>query len=190
VWAALHPIPDRTDWCRLARDRATLTDAQGDGRPREWPTREIINAISYVTRTGCWRFAAIPLVAIGALLDRCLFSGATRRPPSSRASLGRVHWSVRGRTENCVPASSLLDYIEGNGVRVVIIEDASRFARDLVTQELGILALIKREVRVITANGDDLTDNSDPSRTMMRQIAGAFMQYEKARLVAGRGDRA
>jgi len=53
-----------------------------------------------------------------------------------------------------------------------------------MTQELGILALIRREVRVLTANGDDLTDSSDPSRTMMRQIAGAFFEYEKARLVA------
>jgi DNA invertase Pin-like site-specific DNA recombinase len=80
--------------------------------------------------------------------------------------------------------SALLDRIEGNGVRTVIVEDASRFARELMTQELGIIALIKRGVRVLTANGDDLTDSSDPSRTMMRQIAGAFHQYEKARLVA------
>ena len=50
-------------------------------------------------------------------------------------------------------------------------------------QELGILALIKRKVRLLTANGDDLTDASDPSRNMMRQIAGAFHEYEKARLV-------
>ena len=28
------------------------------------------------------------------------------------------------------------------------------------------------------------SDTSDPSRVMMRQIAGAFAQYEKARLVA------
>jgi DNA invertase Pin-like site-specific DNA recombinase len=76
------------------------------------------------------------------------------------------------------------DRIEGNGVRVVIVEDASRFARELMTQELGILALMKRGVRVLTANGDDLTDESDPSRKMMRQIAGAFAEYEKARLVA------
>jgi DNA invertase Pin-like site-specific DNA recombinase len=80
--------------------------------------------------------------------------------------------------------AALLDKIEGNGVRVVIVEDASRFARELMTQELGILALINRGVRVLTANGDDLTDSSDPSRVMMRQIAGAFHQYEKARLVA------
>src|SRR3984957_9530086 len=80
--------------------------------------------------------------------------------------------------------SALLDRIEDNGVRTVIVEDASRFARELMTQELGILALIRRGVRVLTANGDDLTDSSDPSRKMMRQIAGAFHEYEKARLVA------
>jgi DNA invertase Pin-like site-specific DNA recombinase len=80
--------------------------------------------------------------------------------------------------------SSLLDRIESNGVRIVICEDASRFARDLVTQELGIIALIRRGVHVLTASGDDLTDSSDPSRKMMRQIAGSFAEYEKARLVA------
>jgi DNA invertase Pin-like site-specific DNA recombinase len=78
----------------------------------------------------------------------------------------------------------LLDRIEDNGVGTVIVEDASRFARELVTQELGIIALIKRGVRVLTASGDDLTDSSDPSRKMMRQIAGSFAEYEKARLVA------
>jgi DNA invertase Pin-like site-specific DNA recombinase len=80
--------------------------------------------------------------------------------------------------------SALLDRIESNGVRVVLIEDASRFARDLIAQELGIVVLVSRGVRVISANGDDLCDTSDPSRVMMRQIAGAFAQYEKARLVA------
>jgi DNA invertase Pin-like site-specific DNA recombinase len=78
----------------------------------------------------------------------------------------------------------LLDRIEGNGLRVVLVEDASRFARDLITQELGVLVLIKRGVRVLTANGDDLTDDSDPARKMMRQVAGAFAEYEKARIVA------
>jgi DNA invertase Pin-like site-specific DNA recombinase len=80
--------------------------------------------------------------------------------------------------------SALLDRIEGNGVKLVLVEDASRFARDLVAQELGIIALIRLGVRVLTANGDDMTDSSDPSRIMMRQIAGSFSQYEKARLVA------
>jgi DNA invertase Pin-like site-specific DNA recombinase len=77
----------------------------------------------------------------------------------------------------------LLDRVENNGVRVVLVEDASRFARDLVAQELGVLLLIKRGMRVVTVSGDDLTDSNDPSRITMRQIAGSFAQYEKARLV-------
>ena len=43
-----------------------------------------------------------------------------------------------------------------------------------MTQELGILALIQRGVRVLTANGDDLTDSTDPSRKMMRQMLARF----------------
>jgi DNA invertase Pin-like site-specific DNA recombinase len=77
----------------------------------------------------------------------------------------------------------LLDRIESNGVSTVLVEDASRFARDLVTQELGILALIERGVTVLTSSGDDLTNTSDPFKVAMRQIAGAFAQLEKARLV-------
>ena len=72
----------------------------------------------------------------------------------------------------------------GNGVRTVILEDASRLARDLLTQELGIISLQQRGVRVLTAAGDDLTDTSDPMKVAMRQIAGAFAQLEKARLTA------
>ncbi|HEV2557216.1 MAG TPA: recombinase family protein [Microvirga sp.] len=80
--------------------------------------------------------------------------------------------------------SALLDHIESNDIRTVLVEDASRFARDLVTQELGILLLIGRGVRVLTATGDDLTNTDDPFKIAMRQIAGTFAQLEKARLVA------
>ena len=79
---------------------------------------------------------------------------------------------------------ALLDRIEGDGVRTVLIEDASRVARELITQELGILSLIKRGVRVLTAAGDDLTATDGPFKKAMRQIAGAFAELEKARLVA------
>lgn len=79
--------------------------------------------------------------------------------------------------------SSLLDRIEENGVRTVLIEDASRFARDLIVQELGVVLMIQRGVRVLTASGEDLTETDDPARVMMRQVAAAFAQYEKERLV-------
>jgi DNA invertase Pin-like site-specific DNA recombinase len=79
--------------------------------------------------------------------------------------------------------SALLDRIESNGVRTVVVEDASRFARQLIVQEAGIIALIERGVRVLTSSGDDLTETSDPFKIAMRQIAGVFAQLERARLV-------
>jgi DNA invertase Pin-like site-specific DNA recombinase len=115
-------------------------------------------------------------------------STSTRGPrnvPGSRWSASSTTRQYRELTPSRVGRvfAALLDKIESNGVRLVLVEDASRFARDLVAQELGLLALIKRDVRVLTATGDDMTDTSDPSRIMMRQIAGSFAQYEKARLV-------
>jgi len=80
--------------------------------------------------------------------------------------------------------AALLDQIEGSGVSTVIVEDASRFARQVLVQELGIMALQERGVRVLTASGDDLTETDDPSKVMMRQVAAAFAQFEKARLVS------
>jgi DNA invertase Pin-like site-specific DNA recombinase len=80
--------------------------------------------------------------------------------------------------------AALLDHIEGNGVRTILVEDASRFARALITQELGILSLIRRGVTVLTATGENLTETADPMKKAMRQIAGAFAELEKARLVA------
>lgn len=79
--------------------------------------------------------------------------------------------------------AAMLARIEGNGVRLVLVEDPSRFARELIPQELGVLVMQRLGVRVVTAYGEDLTNSTDPSRVMMRQVAGAFSQYEKARLV-------
>jgi DNA invertase Pin-like site-specific DNA recombinase len=80
--------------------------------------------------------------------------------------------------------ADLLARIDGNCVRVVIVESADRFARELMVQELGIAVLQARGVKLLTAGGDELTDTTDPTRTMLRQIMGAFSQFEKARLVA------
>jgi DNA invertase Pin-like site-specific DNA recombinase len=80
--------------------------------------------------------------------------------------------------------AAMLDRIEGNGVRLILVEDASRFARDLLVQEAGLAMLASRGVRLVTASGDDLTATDDPMRKMLRQIVGAVMEAEKARLVA------
>jgi DNA invertase Pin-like site-specific DNA recombinase len=53
-----------------------------------------------------------------------------------------------------------------------------------MAQELGLGVLIKLGVKVLTANGDDLTVTDEHMKIATRQIAGTFAQLEKARLVA------
>jgi DNA invertase Pin-like site-specific DNA recombinase len=80
--------------------------------------------------------------------------------------------------------SAMLDALEENGTRTVIVEDGSRFARKMLVQELGIVALISRGVTCWSAAGDlELTNSDDEFKVAMRQIAAAFQQLEKARLV-------
>jgi DNA invertase Pin-like site-specific DNA recombinase len=80
--------------------------------------------------------------------------------------------------------SSMLDALESNGVKTVLVEDASRFARKVIVQELGIVTLIARKVGCWSAAGDlELTNTDDEFKVAMRQIAAAFAQLEKARLV-------
>jgi DNA invertase Pin-like site-specific DNA recombinase len=52
-----------------------------------------------------------------------------------------------------------------------------------MTQESGIALLVGLGVRVLTAQGDDLTDSDDEFRVAMRQIMGVFSQLERTRLV-------
>lgn len=87
------------------------------------------------------------------------------------------------RIEDRPGFAALLDRIEGNGVRTVLIEDASRFARDIQTHVLGIALLRARGVRLLASNGDDLTDNTDEMTEGMLTIAAVFAQIEKKRLV-------
>jgi DNA invertase Pin-like site-specific DNA recombinase len=78
----------------------------------------------------------------------------------------------------------MLTMLKSSDIGVVLVEDASRFARDLMVQEQGLLALSAMGVKLITSSDDDLTESNDPSRIMVRQILGAVAQAEKARVVA------
>ena len=88
---------------------------------------------------------------------------------------------------------AMLDCLDGDGVRLVLVEDISRFARTVAAQELGLTLMLRRGVRVVAANGDVLTDTDDEARVMIRHVLGAFAQMEKTRLVKklrGARDRA
>lgn len=87
--------------------------------------------------------------------------------------------------------AELLDYIDDNVVRTAIVEDQSRFARDMQAHVLGLALLRERGVRLIASNGTDLTDETDEMTEAMIHIAAVFSALEKKRLVKKlRGARA
>ena len=81
--------------------------------------------------------------------------------------------------------ASLLDRIESNGVRHVLVERADRIARDLMVGEVIISQFRQLGVQVIeAASGNDLTaDDGDPTKVLIRQILGAVAQFEKSVVV-------
>lgn len=80
--------------------------------------------------------------------------------------------------------AALLDRVQSNGVKIVLVENATRLARDLMIQEIILSDFRKLGVRVIECEGgNDLTENDDPTAVMVRQVMGAFAQFEKTILV-------
>jgi DNA invertase Pin-like site-specific DNA recombinase len=72
----------------------------------------------------------------------------------------------------------------GHGVTTVIIEKLERLARDLMVQEFIIRDFQKQGFNIIsTMEGADLCGN-DPTRKLIRQIMGAFAEYDRAMIVA------
>lgn len=78
---------------------------------------------------------------------------------------------------------ALLAWAAEAGVSTVLVEDASRFARDLMAQEVGLLLCRGQGVRILTATGQDLSDDANPERVMFRQLAGVFAHYDRAKTV-------
>ncbi len=81
--------------------------------------------------------------------------------------------------------AELIDRVESNGVNVVLVEDATRLARDLMVSEVILGQFRALKVRVIAANsGTDLTvGDDDPTRKLIRQVLGAVAEFEKSTLV-------
>jgi DNA invertase Pin-like site-specific DNA recombinase len=89
--------------------------------------------------------------------------------------------------------AAMLARIEGNGVRVVLVEDASRFARDLAVQLAGHDLLRRLGVELVAVNAPDHFRDDTPTAVLVRQVLGAISQFEKAQFVAklkGARDRA
>jgi DNA invertase Pin-like site-specific DNA recombinase len=78
----------------------------------------------------------------------------------------------------------MLEAIAGNGVRLVLVETASRFARDLIVQETGHKYLKQQGIELVAVDSPTSFLDDTPTAIMVRQILGAVSQFEKAALVA------
>lgn len=79
--------------------------------------------------------------------------------------------------------SEMMGILLSNGVRTVLVERLDRVARDLLVQESVIGDFQRKSLKLISVSEPDLLSD-DPSRVLMRQMLGAFFQYEKTLLVA------
>ena len=90
---------------------------------------------------------------------------------------GATDWESR-------PAfSEMMGVLLANGVKTVLVERLDRLARDLMVQESVIADFQRKGLTLVSVSEPDLL-TGDPSRVLMRQMLGAFFQYEKTLLVA------
>jgi DNA invertase Pin-like site-specific DNA recombinase len=93
-----------------------------------------------------------------------------------------VQWfedSVSGRKEleNRPGLQGLMAALHSNGTKLVLVEKLDRLARDLMIQESIVADLQRNQFELISVVEPDLCSN-DPTRKLMRQILGAFSDYE------------
>lgn len=79
----------------------------------------------------------------------------------------------------------MIDAIESNGVRVVVFEALDRLARDLMIQEAIVGEARKRGIELRSVYEPELlTDDSDPTRKLLRRFMGMIAEHVKDMLVA------
>ena len=76
--------------------------------------------------------------------------------------------------------AALLERIKSNGVRTIIVETASRFARDAVVQETGFRMLREQQIEIIAADSPGAFVDEGPTSDLVRIILGAVAQFDKA----------
>jgi DNA invertase Pin-like site-specific DNA recombinase len=80
--------------------------------------------------------------------------------------------------------SEMLNYILGNGARIVLVENASRFARDVVVQFTGHALLKKHDVDLVPVDAPTYFTEDSPTATLIRTVLGGVSAFEKDSLVA------
>jgi DNA invertase Pin-like site-specific DNA recombinase len=80
--------------------------------------------------------------------------------------------------------AAMLEALEANGTKTIIVETTNRFARDLMVQEVGFAMLRARGIELIAADSPSSFLDDTPTARLIRQVLGAVSEFEKAMLVA------
>jgi DNA invertase Pin-like site-specific DNA recombinase len=80
--------------------------------------------------------------------------------------------------------AAMLAHLSSNGARTIIVETASRFARDLMVQEVGFAKLKALGVTLIAADSPHSFLDDTPTSKLIRQLLGAVAEFDKAMTVA------
>jgi len=81
--------------------------------------------------------------------------------------------------------AALLDRVQSNGVKLVLVERADRLARELLVSEVILGQFRDLGVKVVAADGGgELTvGEDDPTRKLIRQVLGAVAEFDKSVIV-------
>ena len=79
--------------------------------------------------------------------------------------------------------SQMLEYMLGNGARIILVETANRFARDLIVQETGYQMLKSKGISLVAVDSPESFVSDTPTAELIRQILGAVSQFEKTMVV-------
>lgn len=92
---------------------------------------------------------------------------------------------VSGASLDRPALAEALEYAKANAIELLVVENADRWARDLMVGETLLADWREVGVKVIAASGDtDLTENNDPTAKLIRQVLGASAEYAKSITVA------
>jgi len=91
----------------------------------------------------------------------------------------------KSELENRPGLAACLERIENNGVKVVICEDSSRLARDVMVAELIVRQFQKAGGIILTSAGVNLTegDDSNPTAALIRGILALMAEWDRRVIV-------
>lgn len=76
--------------------------------------------------------------------------------------------------------AAMLDRIDSNGVRTVLIERADRLARDAMQSEIIYQEFTKRGIKIILCeNGTEYTGDETPTGKLIRTVLAAVSEFDK-----------